>query len=331
MQVWQVAAGDGSRDYTTVFTRFGVLLTGPGTDGPYNANTQPYKPWPFIHETAAGLKDQDLVALKRPSGKSWEVVAVGRILGEYEWIENFEDVEGWDLQHARRVEWRLPAAPTFVPTLRRGTLSRVNNGAASAAVCAAWEGGNPVVAQALAALPPPLTDDELIETLVDDGLRVSAAEDVAQTLRRVRRLASWYQRKGRDVSEHETRSFIVVPLLLALGWPEQQLKVEWNRLDIALFDRHFGAKDAQLHAIVETKRLREGLGGAEKQVMNYATSHPTCRHVVVTDGISYKVFSRASGTWAHTASMNLLLPRQTHWFLPGVGGAVGVFRALLPP
>jgi len=29
-----------------------------------------------------------------------------------------------------------------------------------------------------------------------------------------------------DIREHETRTFLVIPLLLALGWAEQQLKIE---------------------------------------------------------------------------------------------------------
>ena len=58
--------------------------------------------WRNVRETADGLKEQDLVALKRACGTTWEVVAVGRVIGAYEWIGNFEDVEGWGLQHARQ-------------------------------------------------------------------------------------------------------------------------------------------------------------------------------------------------------------------------------------
>lgn len=330
MQYWQVAAGDGTRNYAAVFTRFGVLLTGPGTDGPYDARDRTYERWSFIRNTVEGLQDGDLVALKRASGKKWQILAVGQVMGDYEWIENFEDVDGWDLQHARRVAWRLPSDPTFA-RLKQGTLARVNNGSAQATILATWEAGTDVLPETIPPLPGLLNDDALIEMLIDDGLRVSAAEEVAQTLRRVRRLAGWYVRRGRDVSEHETRSFIVLPLLLAIGWPEQQVKVEWKRLDLALFDGAYGQPSSELAVIVETKRIHQGLWWAERQAQDYAKTYPTCRKLVVTDGITYKLLSRPSDTWTHTASMNLTRLRRGHWYLQGVGGAVDVFRALLPP
>ena len=34
MNFWQVAAGQGARDYSEVFLRFGVMLAGPGYPGP---------------------------------------------------------------------------------------------------------------------------------------------------------------------------------------------------------------------------------------------------------------------------------------------------------
>ena len=329
MQFWQVAAGDGTRDYATVFTRFGVLLTGPGTDGPYDARDRPYQRWSFVRKTAEVLQDGDLVALKRASGKRWQILAVGQVVGDYEWVENFEDVDGWDLQHARRIAWRLPSSPTFA-RLRQGTLARVANRSAQDTILATWEAGTDVLPETIPPLPEILHDDVLIEMLIDDGLRVSAAEEVARTLRRVRRLAGWYVRKGRDVSEHETRSFIVVPLLLALGWPEQQIKVEWKKLDLALFDRPYGQSGSEMVVIVETKRIHEGLWWAERQAQGYAKTYPTCRKLVVTNGITYKLLSRPSDSWMHTASMNLTRLRREHWYLQGVGGAASVFRALLP-
>jgi len=42
MNVWQVAAGDGSRDYADIFLKFGVILVGPGSEGNYFENKHIY-------------------------------------------------------------------------------------------------------------------------------------------------------------------------------------------------------------------------------------------------------------------------------------------------
>ena len=58
MKIWQVAAGDGSRDYADVFLRFGVILVGPGSEGNYFSNEDAYNnpdSWayrPFIRPLA---------------------------------------------------------------------------------------------------------------------------------------------------------------------------------------------------------------------------------------------------------------------------------------
>jgi hypothetical protein len=59
-------------------------------------------------------------------------------------------------------------------------------------------------------------------------------------LEQVKRLSTWYKGKhaGDDrPTEHEVVAHILVPLLRSLGWSEQLLGVEWNRVDVAVFDR----------------------------------------------------------------------------------------------
>lgn len=328
MNLWQVAAGDGSRDYADVFLDFGVMLVGPGGRGRYEPKVREYDHWPTIKTLATEVLEGDLVVLKRPKGRQWEVLAVGQVVGQYEWLASFEDVHGWDLQHARRVEWRKPASSVVVDGLTRGILKHIWHDV-QAQLIALWQQSTVLHPQVLPPLPPELKEDQLISLLIDDGLRVADAEIVASTLRRIRRLADWYDRKGSDVSEHETRTFLVVPLLLALGWSEQRLKIEWERTDLALFDRPY-SKDAKLTGIVETKRLHEGLGYAERQAIRYTDTYPSCVRILMTDGVNYKLLHRNGEQWTHVGSMNILCPRRKHAYLDGVGGAEAVLRALLP-
>ena len=42
------------------------------------------------------------------------IAAVGLVASDYLYVNAFDDVNGWDLQHARRVRWcRLPAEHAF--------------------------------------------------------------------------------------------------------------------------------------------------------------------------------------------------------------------------
>ena len=111
MNYWQVAAGDGERDYSEAFTKFGVILIGPGEPGDYFEKKDTYKKYPWgstVKAFAEQVRDGDMVVLKRPSKKLWKVLAVGMIKGGYQYLPIFDDVEGWDLQHCRMVEWFLP-------------------------------------------------------------------------------------------------------------------------------------------------------------------------------------------------------------------------------
>jgi hypothetical protein len=75
MTIWQVAAGDGSRDYSDVFLKFGVILVGPGSEGDYFANKDTYNNnesgayRSFIEPFAERVRVGDLVVLKAKIGQ----------------------------------------------------------------------------------------------------------------------------------------------------------------------------------------------------------------------------------------------------------------------
>ena len=147
MTIWQVAAGDGNRDYADVFLKFGVILVGPGSEGNYFSNKDAYNnpdSWAyrsFIKPLAEGIVKGDLVVLKRPSGYKWKIVAVGEIMCDYSFENIFGDVDGWDIQHCRRISWRTPISETIISGLRRGTLFRLNNREAIDEVKQVWLSG----------------------------------------------------------------------------------------------------------------------------------------------------------------------------------------------
>ncbi len=347
MNYWQVAAGEGARDYSDVFLRYGVILMGAGNPGSFLEHPEHYKGhkgWQRkIVTLAENMKPDDIVILKKGHGAKGRVLAAGHITSSYEWFEPFDDVEGWDLRHGRRVEWVKPASPILVDGLARGTISRVFKGnPKNAAERLLNEGeGAPVEKEEI---PPPansISEEHLVGSLIENGLRPADAEAVIRAIWHVRRLASWYLFHGRDLSEHEIRTFLIVPILLALGWSEQRIKIEWNHTDISLFSEVFsiGVKPGDPRIILESKRMGMGLEHAERQVQRYAKTFPDCNTLVTSSGARYDLYrKKADQKWDASnmkdkhlsASLNLFILKDRHPYLAGVGGAPDLLKSLMP-
>lgn len=131
------------------------------------------------------------------------------------------------------------------------------------------------------------------------------------------------------MGEHEIRTFLIVPLITSLGWAEQKIKIEWNNIDITLFDTPYSETSKPL-VIIESKRLGDGLRYAPEQAIGYTKKYPECNRFVVSDGIRYKLYCKENDQWYYTAYMNLLCPTQTHPYEEKVRGAVSFFLALIP-
>ena len=55
-----------------------------------------------LRRFAEEMADGDLVVLRLGTSS---VLAVGEVVGDYEWRPEFGDIDGWEIQHARRVRW----------------------------------------------------------------------------------------------------------------------------------------------------------------------------------------------------------------------------------
>ena len=336
MNYWQVAAGDGERDYAEVFTKFGIMLVGPGDPGDYFQNKDTYEKYWWgspIKALAEQAQEGDIVVLKRPSGKLWKVLAIGKIKGDYQYLPIFNDVEGWDLQHSRTVEWFLPKDELVISGLVRGTFRRIYNEEAIQQISQVFLSGSKISPEQLPEVAPELSDEELISHLINNGLRPKDAEDLAQTIARIRRLVRWYSNHGADVKEHETRAFLILPLLFALGWSEQRLKIEWKATDIAFFEKPYNRQNKDPRnciMILESKRFWGGLTYAEKQGKKYAKNFPNCKYLIVSDGCNYKLFDRKDDKWIYHAYLNILKPRSRHPYEEKIRGAQDIFLTLMP-
>ena len=334
MTTWQVASGSHGRDYADDFLRFGMAFVGGETK----------------IETIKQVRVGHRMILK--SGLS-KVVAVGRVVerngcaigcGDKPWLRDFD---GWDLQAYCYVEWHKPQEPIITRGLTRATIQRVNQ---RHLVELADRVIRDVPAQKeYDAEPAPtrkVEDSEILEFLISEGLRPVAAEDLTAAFRRIRLLAQYYYHEcdWADIREHETRTFLIMPLLLSLGWAEQQVKIELpagnrRRIDVACFDRPYRRhKDGSPNnedcvLILENKHFRTGLDYAPEQAKQYADKFPNCRVVVVSNGYCYKAYPKEGGIFplSPSAYLNLLNPQDRYPLNPdAVEGALEVLRLLLP-
>jgi hypothetical protein len=169
------------------------------------------------------------------------------------------DLEGWDLCHYRRTRWVATQPRTF--DRQQFAVGRFCRCTGEEAL--AW------VAQQIADadLAPPAYDElpplpDLGPPLVLDDLPTALAE----ALRRGDRWAdlTWNDEFGTTPSEAEMICHVTVPLLIALGWPPEQIAVEWARKDIALFAELRRAPEA-CRVVIEAKKINDGLSFAYDQ------------------------------------------------------------------
>jgi hypothetical protein len=331
---WQIAAGEGARDYSDIFLKFGVMLMGSGGPGPYFENKMAYKGhrgWRSgVARFAEDAKKDEIVILKRAYHQQWEVVAVGRIVSDYQFLDQFDDVEGWNLPHCRKVEWTRPVQGRLTAHgLTRGTFLAVHNSDAKEKAEEILINGNHINATPIPPDANKIKDEELVEALIDNGLRPGESESVIETIWRTRRLAQWYRKQSWNISEHETRSFLIIPILLALGWSEQKMRIEWENTDIAFFADVY-REHAHPCMILESKRMWAGLDYARNQAEKYAHLYQNCTRLVISDGMCYRLYERVENEWIWKAYMNLLRLRDGHPYEKSIGGAPQLFVNLMP-
>jgi predicted Mrr-cat superfamily restriction endonuclease len=113
--LWQVAAGNGKNThYAKQCLQQDVVVLGPGRYGawpeckmPMLADTKASPMWTttkagIIKRFAEDIKPGDIVVLRVGTQYAY---GVGEVVGNYGFSNQFSNVQGWDLQHYRRVRW----------------------------------------------------------------------------------------------------------------------------------------------------------------------------------------------------------------------------------
>lgn len=228
--LWQIGTGDDKRPYDGLMTHYDVALLGSGTDGKWREGHPKYPGKGPIRAFAQPAISGDLIVARRGLHRA---LALG-VIGEYDHSEAFDDVQGWDLQHYRRVRWlhNVDEHRFDRPVFRQGRFSRchapeVHEWAARLIASSGDDLHAPVEGDDLPELPTPkqTVEPESFGELA--GILRSASRWKEKT---------WDGSLGARPSEDELLTHITVPLLEALDWGAEQIAVKWEFTDLALFD-----------------------------------------------------------------------------------------------
>jgi len=296
-EIWQMAAGPKERSYADVFFRYGVGLIGPGYTGPWEEGRSDEDfEGPYVRWFASEIKIGDVVLLRQGAAT---IIAIGIVASNYMYLTQFDDVMGWDLQHARRIRWyKLPQEYSFATYVFGGQPRRLSR---------TWNQEVRDFAERFLNSPPtewqeaPLPDLPEEEPLLTE-IPPSIAEIVAQAQDLVKLF--WDQEKfGDHPREDEMIAHLVIPFLRLLGWLPEQIAVKWRDIDVAVF-KGLPRKPENCRFIIEAKRLGDPIESALPQAKGYVKSLKNSCDIIVTDGFRYRMYSHENG-FAPVAYANL--------------------------
>jgi len=334
---WQVASGAGDRNYDEEFINWGIAFVGE----------------PYSHRIGR-VEKGDRILLRGRRNNAEEIVAVGEVTeyeGRYKGCKDkrvLRDFDGWDLPAYCYVDWHR--VYDGKKTNIRTTIAQIgkNNDLRRYADSILQDRGKNRVGNPGNMPPEPETMDleEIARKLVPQDL----VEDLTSKLLHIRDLAKHYYdfeyKHWDEVKEHEIRTFLIIPLLLALGWDEKRIKIELSpsrlgvddgqkSIDIACFSQKYekdspNANREKCHLIVESKRFSSGIDkDAPDQAKKYAKAL-NCKTIVVSNGYCYKAFVGEDGEFSDTphAYLNLLKPTRNYPLKPKIGGALQMLELL---
>lgn len=331
MNVWQIATGEPGRDYRSLFFDHDIMIMGPSRLGDAslgryargNANSPDRQVHNFTHAPKAG--DRVLMRFAH------EVIGVGQIPleeeSQYSFDETFRSIYGWDLCHCRRVIWAMNyelgnLASVYQTAKQKPTFTQVHE---QYIVKMVRDIDNAYFQRPLKEMPnidsSVYTEEELGVELFRAGISNKNIDDILGALQQAARLCSWYPKCGRNPSENEIVSHIILPLFLGLGWSHQQIAVEWNKIDMAFFKKTPTSKENCV-MVLEAKGLGKALSDVLEQPKNYVENLELAnvKHILTTDGENLFMYERPGSEWipnpigyinVKTLQKQYILPKNT--------------------
>jgi len=282
-QVWQLSAGPSLRSYAELLQANQVALVGPGDAGPWcSGRSDDEFDGAAVRLLASEAQVGDVVVLREGTAK---IISIGLIASEYLYLPQFDDVNGWDLQHGRRVRWSDYVPNTFGTPFFGSATSAFGAVTHPELVDHAlgFVNSHPFRWKQAPLLPLPAEEPTVTEPPAAIAELIGQALDMSS----MQATPGYF---GDPPAEHEMVAHFVVPLLRALGWPPELVALEWHRIDVAVFHR-LPRMSENLAFVIEAKRPHRGVESHLQQARDYLRSLGVERDVVVTDGLRYRLYA----------------------------------------
>lgn len=310
MRVWQIAAGEPGRDYSSLFFDHDIMLIGPSSNGNALENEYvreaPNSPLNQVYSFSRGPKPGDRVIVRL----AHEVIGIGQLPvnedTQYSFEEVFRCVYGWDICHCRRVIWAEnfdlgKLATVFQGAKQKPSFTQIHEKRILEMVLAVDDSS---FDRPLKKMPQidhtPYSNESLGVELFRAGISNRNIEDILKALQQAERLCTWYRSEkcGRKPSENEIVSHIILPLFLGLGWSHQQIAVEWNRVDVAFF-KTTPTTAENCVIVLEAKGLGIPLSEVLEQPIGYVNNLglKNVPYILTTDGENLFVYCKTGNNW----------------------------------
>ena len=227
-EIWQVSGGPTDRSYADQFLNYGVALIGPGDMGPWCAEWSDEElEGAFVRRFATELRTGDVLLLR--TGLS-TIRAIGLVASDYRYLSQFDDVNGWDLQHGRRVRWcPLPEAYDFGGRVFGANPPRLSRVQVEDIVD---------YAHRFVRSPPMDWQTASLPSLPEEETRLEVAPaELQELVAQVQDLSGLYwdvDAFGERPMEDELVAHCVIPFLRALGWSVERTAVKWRNIDVCV-------------------------------------------------------------------------------------------------
>lgn len=228
--IWQLAGGSLTRSYYDVFLQHSVGLIGPGDSGPWHDyRTEAEFDGNFIRRFASEMKIGDAILLR--VGLS-TIKAIGIVASNYMYLDQFDDVNGLDLQHTRRIRWAcLPESYTFDQYIFGANPPRLSK---------VWSNDISDYVEKFLNSPPTNWQTESLSELPQEEPEL---DEIPRNLKNIVShaldLTPLYLNAtifGDLPTEDELVAHFVVPFLISLQWPPELIAVKWRYIDVAVFN-----------------------------------------------------------------------------------------------
>jgi hypothetical protein len=258
------------------------------------------------------------------------IKAVGVVSKEYDYSISLSDIHGWDLNHYISVDWyikedesdiMLPSALIGYSTMSEvksnyETIKDLINGQK-------LKKYDQTLSLKDLKIPKQISEKDIRQFLIDSGIRISDATNITDTISRIITLVEWYIENYPEVLEYELRTFLVIPFLFSLGWSEQKIKIEYSKIDVALFSKPYKKNYGQQpFTIIETKSFNDGLLFARNQAKDYSEKYPECKNIITTNGYRYCIYKKVENDFNFYSYINLLDMREFDYIDNKIKGAL---------